>query len=209
MRLMLTALVLVLAASTADAQLFPRRGQSVPQQNCPGGVCPAPSAPFSATPFAAPQNCPGGICPTAGAPSGAVYADPGPAPSANHELHLVGGRLVWVAKPAAVPRVMEAPPGVPAPKFVESPSSARDKHGRMFYRHIVDRSYRGLVDRGIAPDKARKLVESLSHESIDVYGDHVGISGKIGDGGLLQWLIDHQEQIAALIKLIISLLALA
>lgn len=194
MRYLLPAIVLALASSVADAQVFPRRGQSFAPQSCPGGVCPASGG------FAALQAG------TAYSLSGAVYADPGAAPSANHELHLQGNKLVWVPRSASAPQAMERP-RVPAPKFAAEPSTARDSHGRLFYRVVKDRAYGQLVDRGVQPAKARKLVDTLSHESIDTYADHVGVSQGIGDGKILDWLIDHREEILALIKLIVSLLA--
>jgi len=184
MRFALTALALVLAGSTADAQFRY-------QQSCPNGQCPTvPGVQYGA----APQYSLGAN----------VYADPGPAPSANHELHLQGNRLVWVAKVGAP--VATAPP-VPAPKFTANPESPGDRHGRMFYRVVKDRAYGQLVERGVPKDKARKLVDTLSNESIDVYAQHVQIAGQIGDGKILDWLIDHRAEIIALIKLIVSLLA--
>ena len=175
MRLALTALVLALAASTADAQVFPRRGQ--PQQSCPGGVCQAPGL------------------------SGVLTAPASPGP--GYELWLENGQLVY--KP--VPKVMEAAAPVPPPKFAANPEAASDRHGRLFYRVVKDRVFGQLVDRGVPRDKARRLVDTLSNESVDVYAAHVQIKEGIGDGKILDWLLDHREEILALIKLIVSLLA--
>lgn len=209
MRLILAvASVAVLAlASSADAQVFPRRstGPQYQQQNCPGGVCPA-------VPGAAIANSPFTIAPTA-API--PFGQP---PTPNHEWGMTDLGPGWKLKAVALPQKMESPvavtvpdpTAVPAPKFVEAPSSARDRHGRLFYRRVVDQSYFGLVnEKGMDRTRARLLVESLSHESIDTYGDAVGIKAGIGDGKLLDWLYEHREQIIALVKLIISLLAVA
>jgi hypothetical protein len=108
MRFALTALVLVLAGSTADAQFRY-------QQSCPNGQCPT----VPGVQYGSPQQYSLGAN---------VYADPGPAPSTNHELHLQGNRLVWVVKAGAP--VAAAPP-VPAPKFAANPESPGDRHGRM------------------------------------------------------------------------------
>ena len=72
---------------------------------------------------------------------------------------------------------------------------------------VKDRVFGQLVDRGVPRDKARKLVDTLSNESVDVYAAHVQIKEGIGDGKILDWLLDHREEILALIKLIVSLLA--
>lgn len=103
--------------------------------------------------------------------------------------------------------VAAAKPNVPAPVFADQPVTGKERHGRMFYRVVRDGAYRGLVEKGTPPVRARQLVESLSCESIDVYAAHCQISGGIGDGRLLDWLRDHREQILALVKLIIMLLA--
>ena len=183
MRLVLTALVLALAASTADAQVFGRNRQQ--PSNCPNGVCPAPN--YSGIPNS----------------SNALVMPSKPA-AGEFELWLEDGRLVY--KP--VPKVMEAAsPAVPAPKFAANPEAASDRHGRLFYRVVKDRVFGQLVDRGVPRDKARKLVDTLSNESVDVYAAHVQIKEGIGDGRILDWLLDHREEILALIKLIVSLLA--
>lgn len=175
MRLMLTALVLALAASTADAQVFGRNRQ---QQYQP------------------PSNCPGGVC---------LPASPG----AEYELWNIDGKYIYKLKPgAAAPKAMEAAsPKLPAPKFAANPEAASDRHGRMFYRVVKDRVFGQLVDRGVPREKARKLVDTLSNESVDVYAAHVRISEGIGDGKILDWLIDHRAEILALIELIVKLLA--
>lgn len=139
--------------------------------------CPSCPAPQFVLPGGQFGNCPGGVC---AVPSAAVLI--------------------------AVPKAMEKP-NVPAPKFMAEPSTGKDRHGRLFYRVVKDRAYGQLVDRGVQPVKARKLVDTLAHESIDDYADHVHISQGIGDGKLLDWIIDHREELLALIKLIVSLLA--
>lgn len=185
MRLALTALVLVLAASTADAQVFGRsRQQYSPPSNCPNGVCPAPNY--------------------SGIPNGSnALVMPSKPATGEFELWLENGQLVY--KP--VPKVMEAAAPIPPPKFAANPEAASDRHGRLFYRVVKDRVFGQLVDRGVPRDKARKLVDTLSNESVDVYAAHVQIKEGIGDGKILDWIIDHKDQILALVKLIVSLLA--
>lgn len=179
---------------------------------------------FAGTAYAQ-QNCPNGRCqlaqpvgqyPVLAAPQSPLTATPvGNPPGPDFEWKsLPGIGYGWVQVPADAP----LPPipgisGAPAPKF-DGPNvveGRNGKHGRLFYHTVRTHVYRGLVDKGTPPVRAKQLVEALSVESIDAYADHVGIkvSGGIGDGKLLQWLVDHKEQILALIKFIIGLLAIA
>lgn len=189
MRTLLTLAALALTATAVDAQVLGRGRTTYSYPSCPGGVCPAPQQ------FGAPLTSP-------------LTAPIGSPPSSAHEWGVIPGYgYGWKLKTMESPKTMEAAPNVPAPKFAMEPSTGRDAHGRLFYRVVKDRAYGQLVDRGVPKDKARKLVDTLSHESIDVYAQHVGISQGIGDGKLIDWLIDHRTEILALIKLIVSLLA--
>lgn len=131
-----------------------------------------------------------------------------------------GAKVTAAPAPKAKSKVDEppAPPvaapfglNLPAPKFNDSTASDyKPLHGKIFYRVVRDNVYHKLVhEKGMKPDEARKLVESMSAESIDTYGKAVGINavGGIGDGKILDWIVAHKDQIIALIKLIVSLLA--
>lgn len=184
MRLMLTALVLALAASTADAQVFPRRGQ--PQQSCPGGVCQAPGL------------------------SGALTAPASPGP--GYELWLENGQLVYKPVPKVMEAASPAVPKELIASF-GAKSAARPMHGDRAYRIIRAFSERQLADeavkRGYKPaearQKARELVGKLTDSNIDDVGVKMaGVSEGIGDGVVG----DRIDNIIRIIDAIMKLLML-
>lgn len=169
---------------------------------------------FVALVSGAEAQCPSGRC--------AKMVDLGPTPPAGmkapSERHVWKffpevGVHGWGMKDAAAAKDSPAPmpelraAKLPEPKFVKA-TPHKDQHGKLFYRMVKDHAvHRLMTEKGYSESKARSLVESLSHESIDSYADHVGVSGQIGDGSFLQWLADHKDQILALLKLIVTILS--
>lgn len=196
MRLALTTLILVLAASTADAQVFGRsRQQYSPPSNCPNGVCPAASSPGF------PDNSRGLVMPSKPA-------------TGEFELWLENGQLVY--KP--VPKVMESPtPAVPKELIASfgAKSAAQRMHGDRAYRIIRAFSERQLADeavkRGYKPaearTKARELVGKLTDANIDDVGVKMaGVSEGIGDGVVGDRIDNIIRIIDAIMKLLLLFL---
>lgn len=87
------------------------------------------------------------------------------------------------------------------------PDIAR-KHGRLFYNIVRSRVRDRLRASGKLPSNAEidRLVDGVPDHDIDLYAEQAGIVGALGDGGLLQWIKDHKEQIIRVVMLIVSLL---
>lgn len=216
MRLLLAAAAVVLAAASAPAQ-------------CPGGVCPLPGGFYAAPqyrlapqyPFAGP-----GQAPRLAPPVAAVPARPSP----DHELWLEGGQFTWKLK-AGRPAPQPMEPAVPADvvQLHRDTLAAKNgppgvaqaeprKHGGLFYRTVRNRAERQLADKlvkekGYKPAEARvkaqQLVADLDDHTIDVVGERLaGVKEGIGDGRLIDWLIENREAILELIKFIVTLLAM-
>lgn len=80
--------------------------------------------------------------------------------------------------------------------------------GRLFYAVVKDRVEDGLVKKGVSRTKARELTRSLSAETIDAQADQLKIAQGIGDGGFLDWLRNHREELLKLVEILITLLLL-
>jgi hypothetical protein len=204
MRFALTALVLSLAGSTADAQVY--------YQNCQNGKCQTVGMSYSyGSTFV---NSPPG---TTYFLNGQPLVSPGPAPSANHELHLQGNRLVWVAKATATPKVAAATPDVPKEIIASygEKSSGKPMHGERAYRIIRAIAERQLADEAVrkgykpaeARAKAKELVGKLTDSNIDDIGVKMaGIKESIGDGVVGDRIDNILRIIDAIMKLLMLFL---
>jgi hypothetical protein len=85
----------------------------------------------------------------------------------------------------------------------------RPFRGRLFHRFVRSRVAAQLVhDHDFDPVSAKDTVEAVSDTEIDAEASKVGVQTAVGDGGFLQWLKDHQEQIFQLIMAIVQILAM-
>lgn len=172
---------------------FPQSVGQYPQvrQSCgPQGCLTAPQQPFVGPPSQ--------LGPTP------VGACPGPG---FQWAHLPGIGWGWVDQPTlarSVPQVMPQAAG-------DDPQAAgagkRDR-GRLFYLVVRNRAEDRLVEKGVARDEAKRMVAGLSDQGIDGLADQCQIARGLGDGRLLDWILEHKEQIKALIEFIVGLLLL-
>lgn len=81
--------------------------------------------------------------------------------------------------------------------------------GRLVNRFIRNRVAALLVnDHDFDPESAKDAVEGVTDAEINSEAMRVGVSTGIADGGFLQWLKDHQDQIFQLIMAIAQILAM-
>ncbi len=87
-------------------------------------------------------------------------------------------------------------------------ATAKSKRGRLFYRLVRTNLVVALArEHGYDRDDARDLVDGLTDAEIDARADARGVQA-IGDGGFLAWLVDHLDEIRALVEFFAGLLAL-
>lgn len=78
-------------------------------------------------------------------------------------------------------------------------------------RRLQYRVAEALTARGYSEDDVAQMVSRMDAAmvggEIDRHPEVFGTVGAFGDGKIIQWLIDHGPQIVALVKLIVTLLA--
>lgn len=108
-----------------------------------------------------------------------------------------------------VPQVMPSAKPIPAAGDDQQAAGAgKRERGRLFYLVVRNRAEDRLVEKGVSRDEAKRMVAGLSDPGIDGLADQCQIARGIGDGRLLDWILEHKEQIKALIEFIVSLLLL-
>lgn len=82
------------------------------------------------------------------------------------------------------------------------------KRGKLFYRLVRSNLVKSLVrEHGYDRSDAADLVDNLTDAEIDARADVRGVQA-IGDGGFLAWLVDHLDEIRALVEFFAGLFAL-
>ncbi|HEY1191898.1 MAG TPA: hypothetical protein VGE74_29980 [Gemmata sp.] len=85
---------------------------------------------------------------------------------------------------------------------------AKVKRGKLFFALVRRNLTTSLVrDHGYDRTDAAELVASLTDAQIDAQADQRKV-GAIGDGGFLAWLVDHLDEIRALVEFFAGLFAL-
>ena len=143
------------------------------------------------------------------------------------------GRSVWtfaallvvsgcLAAASAPPKVVTQPKAA-QPATVGGILDGENLGKRVLVRVVKARAVDRLVSHGFADvtgkkgktftrEQAREMVDSIDDDLILKHAQEKYGAAVVGEGGrleaLVQWLIDHKEEILALVKFVISLLAL-
>lgn len=102
---------------------------------------------------------------------------------------------------AAVPADLMAMMDTPVPEWV---TSGPPRHNFLFYMRVRGSLHRRL-SRRLGADKADEALAAWGKKEIDGVAFQAGLRGKLGDGKILQWIIDHKDQIIAVIKIIFTI----
>lgn len=84
--------------------------------------------------------------------------------------------------------------------------------GSRFHEFVRNHVVRGLVSKhNFHWNDARRMVDTLTDDEIDKEAPRFIKQmpfGKLGDGKILQWIIDHKAEIMALVEWIITIFAM-